>query len=205
MDKRLTQEQLTRIVGEVERLSQQRLDEVDRQQMEQILEELSLPPDLLDEAMTQVQRRDALTVQQRQQRNLFIGVVAGLIVAVAAGAFWWQQDQQTFARVSAQQDRLSLISNKAVAVKTVSRPADVIYTVTLKDAPVGKTLKLTCDWIALGDQVLKQNSYATQEITTPVWDTHCKTKINTTDPTGNWRVRMLLNGRQLSETAFEVK
>lgn len=205
MDKRLTQEQFTRIVGEVERLSQQRLDEVDRQQMEQILQELSLPPDLIDEAMTQVQRRDALAAQQHRQRNVIIGIAAGLVVAVAAGAFWWQQNQQSYARVSTQQARLSLVKNEAVAVKTVSRPENVIYTVTLKDAPVGRTLDLTCDWIALGDQVLKQNSYSTQEITTPVWDTHCKTTINTADPTGNWRVRMLLNGRQISETAFEVK
>ncbi len=44
MEERLTQEQLIKLVAEVDRLTQLRQDEVDRQQVEAILRELSLPP-----------------------------------------------------------------------------------------------------------------------------------------------------------------
>jgi hypothetical protein len=205
MENRLTQEQLGKIVGEVERLSQRRQNELDRKQMEQILRELSLPPELLDEAMIQIQRREALEVQQRQTRNLMIGIVACLAIAVGGIAFWSQQNQQALARVSVQQDRITLTQDSGGNLTTVSRPAEVVYKVTLKDAPVGKKLNLSCDWIALGDQVLKQNRYQTKEITTPVWNTQCKNTIAASAPAGTWKVRMFLGDRPLSDASFEVK
>ncbi|MCL6434306.1 MAG: DUF3859 domain-containing protein [Leptolyngbyaceae cyanobacterium HOT.MB2.61] len=205
MENRLTQEQLGKIVGEVERLSQRRQNELDRKQMEQILRELSLPPELLDEAMIQIQRREALEVQQRQTRNLMIGIVTCLAIAVGGIAFWSQQNQQALARVSVQQDRITLTQDSGGNLTTVSRPAEVVYKVTLKDAPVGKKLNLSCDWIALGDQVLKQNRYQTKEITTPVWNTQCKNTIAASAPAGTWKVRMFLGDRPLSDASFEVK
>lgn len=42
MEKRLTQEQLTKVVTEIEQLSQQRETELDREQVQQILQELNL-------------------------------------------------------------------------------------------------------------------------------------------------------------------
>ncbi|WP_421655996.1 DUF3859 domain-containing protein [Leptothermofonsia sp. ETS-13] len=185
MNNRLTQEQLGKIVGEVERLSQQRQNEVDREQMVQILQELNLPPELIDEAMIQVQRRDALAVQQRQTRRLIVGIAACLAVAIGGIAFWSQQNQQTLARVAVQQDRITLTQDDGSNLTTVSRPAEVVYRVTLKDAPVGKKLDLSCDWIGLGDQVLKQNRYQTKEITTPVWNTQCRNTIAANAPCRN--------------------
>ena len=61
MSDRLTDEQLGKIVAEASRLSQQ--NELDTEQVKQVLTELNLSPDLLDDAMVQLQRREALAVQ----------------------------------------------------------------------------------------------------------------------------------------------
>jgi hypothetical protein len=205
MNERLTPEQLTKIVGEAERLSQLRQQEVDRDQMQEILQELNLSPDLLDEAMVQVQRRDALAAQQRRNRNVMIGAIASLVLLVAGGGFWWQQNQQVLNRVVAQQDGVMLAPGNGGNVTTVSRPAEVMYRVILKDAPVGRKLELSCSWTALGDQVLKQNRYQTKAITSPVWETHCQAPIGPDAPLGTWTVRMFLGDRPLSDATFEVK
>lgn len=68
MTQRLTQEQLSQIVTEVEGLQVRREAELDQQQIREILQELNLPPELLDEALIQLNRRQALEVQQRRNR-----------------------------------------------------------------------------------------------------------------------------------------
>jgi len=62
MNTKLTDEQLGELVAEVERLSDRRQGELDRKQVEDILQELNLPTDLLDEALVQLRRREALEV-----------------------------------------------------------------------------------------------------------------------------------------------
>ncbi len=44
----LTQAEFTQLVGEVERLSQLRDQEIDREQIQEILQELNLPTDVVD-------------------------------------------------------------------------------------------------------------------------------------------------------------
>lgn len=89
---------------------------------------------------------------------------------------------------------------------TIARQAnsEVFYR-TLKDAPVGRKLSLSCDWIAPNDQVVHQNRYQTREIDKLLWNTYCRYKIFTTAPTGNWKVKMFLAGRPISDASFEVK
>src|SRR4028118_1163753 len=81
MENRLTQTQLTQIVAEVERLSNLRQSELDSEEVKEILQELRLPPELLNEALIQLRRREALAQQQRRNRW-----IAGGLAAVAAGA-----------------------------------------------------------------------------------------------------------------------
>jgi len=57
MENRLTQTQLTQIVAEVERLSNLRQSELDSEEVKEILQELRLPPELLNEALIQLRRR----------------------------------------------------------------------------------------------------------------------------------------------------
>ncbi|MBW4692988.1 MAG: DUF3859 domain-containing protein [Lyngbya sp. HA4199-MV5] len=206
MENRLTPQQLTKLVGEVERLSQRQQDELDRGQVEDILRELNLSPALLDEAMIQLQRKDALVVQQRRQRWLLGGAIASLVVVIAGIAVFMQQQKQSLANVSVQQGCVARVQGSC-SEAPISRQTspELFYNVTLKDAPVGKKLALTCDWVAPGGQVVKQNRYETRQINTPVWNTHCKYPLDANAPQGDWEVRLLLGDRQLSNTKFDVQ
>jgi hypothetical protein len=207
MENRLTQAQLTKLVGEVERLSQRQQDELDREQVQDILRELNLSPDLLDEAMIQLQRKEALVVQQRRQRWIMGGAIASVVVAIAGMTVFMQQQNQSLARVAAQQSCVALAQDGCNERASLSRQTspDVFYNVTLKDAPVGKKLSLTCDWIAPGGQVVKQNRYETRPIDTAVWMTHCRYKLDAAAPVGTWQVKMRLDDRPLSDTNFDVQ
>ena len=207
MTQRLTQEQLSQIVTEVEGLQVRREAELDQQQIREILQELNLPPELLDEALIQLNRRQALEIQQRRNRWITSGVVAVLVIAIASTIFFMQQQNSTLSGVSAQQDRLTLEQNSGGDLKTVSRQTnpEVSYRVTLKDAPLGKKLALSCNWIDSSGQIVKQNNYQTREINTSVWDTQCRYTINSAATVGNWKVQMFLEGRLLSDETFEVK
>lgn len=208
---RLTPQQLTKLVGEVERLSQRQQDELDRGQVQDILRELNLSPDLLDEAMIQLQRKEALVVQQRRQRWIIGGAIASLVVVFAGIAAFMQQQQQAFARVAVQNDCIAVAEKTCLSATDRPKPlarqsnVEVFYNVTLKDAPVGKTLSLSCDWIAPGGQVDKQTRYETRQIDTPIWNTHCKYPLGSAAPTGKWQVRLSLDDRQLSDASFDVE
>ncbi|MEH2192226.1 MAG: DUF3859 domain-containing protein [Nostoc sp.] len=207
MTQRLTQEQLSQIVREVEGLQVRREAELDQQQVKEILQELNLPPELLDEALIQLNRRQALEVQQRRNRWIASGVVAVLVILSASTIFFIQQQNSVLSRVSAQQDRITLVSNTGGDLKTISRQTnpEVFYRVTLKDAPLGKKLALSCNWVDPSGQIVKQNNYQTREINTSVWDTQCRYTINSAATVGNWKVQMFLEGRQISDETFEVR
>jgi hypothetical protein len=206
MTQRLTQEQLKQIIAEVGQLQQRRDEEIDPEQVKQILQELNLPPELLDEAITQLYRREALKAQRK--RNLSIAkVLIGVgVVAIAVTILFLGQRKSEIASVSAEQDRITLAQDGG-NLKSVSRQdnPELFYRVTLKDAPVGEKLNLTCNWSNPNAQVVKENYYQTKDITTSVWDTYCRYNINSTAPTGTWKVEMLLEGRPLSDETFEVK
>lgn len=207
MDKRLTQDQLAQVVGEVERLSQRRDAELDRAQVQQILEELNLSPDLLDDALVQISRREALEVQQRRNRWIAVGIVAVLVGAIATTTLFFQQQQQAYSRISTVQSRLTLTQDNGNNIGTIDRQTNpkVYYRVTLKDAPIGKKLSLTCDWIDPKGQVVHQNRYETRQIDKAVWPTYCYYQLGAAATAGNWQVQMSVGDRPLSSTSFTVK
>ncbi|MBD2615384.1 MAG: DUF3859 domain-containing protein [Nostoc sp. ZfuVER08] len=206
MTQRLTQEELAQIVTEVESLQTRREAELDQQQVKEILQEMNLPPELLDEAIVQLHRRQALSVQQRQNRWITSGVVALLAVVSASTIFVIQQQNSALARVSAQQDRITLAQNNSGNLNTISRQtnAQVFYRVTLKDAPLGKKLTLSCNWLDPNGKIVKQNNYQTREINTSVWNTQCRHTITSAATVGKWQVQMFLEGRQISNETFQV-
>lgn len=207
MNNRLTQAQLSQIVGEVERLSQRRDDELDPEQVKQILQELSLPPELLDEALVQIRRREALAVQQRRNRSIAGGVIASLVVAIAGTTVFIQQNQQAIQNVSTAQSQIALTQDGSSSIGEVNRQASplIFYRVTLKDAPIGKKLSLSCDWIDPSGQVVHQNRWETQTINKAVWPSHCRYQFNPAAAPGNWKVQMSVGERTLSTTSFTVK
>ncbi|NET09511.1 MAG: DUF3859 domain-containing protein [Symploca sp. SIO2B6] len=207
MEQRLTQHQLGQVVAEVERLSQRQQDELDLEQVKDILQELNLSPELLDEAMIQLRRREALAARRKRSRLLMAGIASGIVLVVATGLFFHQQQQRTLAAVGVQRDRLTLSQDNGNDLATISRQAnaEVVYRVTLTDAPVDQMLSLSCDWIDSRGQIVHQNRYQTQSITTPVWTTHCRHQLDSVSEVGQWQVRMWLGDRVLSDASFTVQ
>lgn len=207
MNQRLTSEQLNQIIAETQRLQQRREEELEPEQVQQILSELNLPPELLDEAIIQVNRRQALEIERKRNKLIFAGIAAAMVVIIGSGIFFFKQKNTTLSRVLVQQDRISKTIDDGDNLKIIERQsnAEVFYRVTLKDAPIGQRLNLACDWINPNGQVVKENRYQTQDITTSIWDTHCKYIINSGATPGQWKVQISLDGRLLSDENFEVK
>ena len=206
MNQRLTQEQLNQIIAEVQGLQLRQEAELDQQQVKEILQDLHLPPELLDEALIQVQRKQALVVEERRNKLITFGVVAAVIIGIGSTVFFNQQQGSLLANVSAQQDKITLESNNE-NLKNISRQtnSELFYRVTLKNAPIGKKLALSCNWIDPTGQIVKQNNYQTREVKTSIWDTFCRYSINSNAPVGNWKVEMFLEGRKISEETFMVQ
>ncbi|MCU0543752.1 MAG: DUF3859 domain-containing protein [Oscillatoriaceae cyanobacterium Prado104] len=207
MENRLNETQLQQIVAEVERLSQIRQSQPDAEAIKEILRELNLPPELLDDALIQLQRRKALARQQRFR--WIVGVVAVVVgaIPIALTGFYIYQNEQAIERVFSQQNRITLVQDNGDNLTVISRQnnPEIFYRVTLKDAPIGKKLSLSCDWIDPKGQVVKQNRYQTREINTTIWNTYCRQRIGNVAAAGNWQVKMFLKNRTIGTASFEVQ
>lgn len=207
MYNRLSQAELEQVITEVERLSQRRDAELEREQVEQILQELNLSPDLLDDALMQLRRRQALEARQRRQRWVAIAIVVGLMGAIATTTLYLQHRQQVYSRISTYQSRITLSQDTGGNLTTIDSQTNpqVFYRVTLNNAPIGDELSLRCDWIDPNGQVAHQNRYSTRRIDKSVWTTYCYYRFNQNSITGNWNVQMSLSDRVLSSTSFRVQ
>lgn len=207
MEERLTDNQLEKVVAEVQRLSQQREAELDRDEVRKILQDLDLPPELLEEAMIQVQRREVLSIEQKRDRWIMVGGIIFTVLAIIGVIVFTQHQQQIINRVTAQRDRVTLSQDNGGNLNSISRQTagQVVYRVTLSDAPVGQKLTLSCNWIDPSGQIVHQNRYETKEITTPVWNTFCRYQLGMDSPVGNWKVEAFLGDRRLSDATFTVK
>ena len=207
MTTRLTSEQLGQLVAEVERLSQRREAELDRQQVEEILQDLKLPTDLLDDALMQLQRREVLATRQRRNRWIWGGAIAVFLGAIAPISFSTIQQKNTLNRVQVYGDRLTLSTDKTVEIREIDKrdSPQLFYQVTLHNAPVGKKLALSCNWIDSRGNIAHQNRWKTRQIDRQVWNTHCQYQVHPGIIMGNWNVQMFLGNRLLDDETFTVK
>jgi hypothetical protein len=207
MEQRLTDVQLEKVVAEVQRLSQRQQAELAPEQVREILQELNLPPELLEEAMVQLDRREALAVQQKRDRWIIGGFVGLIFLSVIGFLVFTQNQQQMTARVTAQRDRVTLNQDNGGNLNTIRRQngGEIFYRITLSDAPVGQRLSLSCNWIDPSGQIVHQNRYQTKEITTPIWNTFCRHQLGSEMPVGTWKVEAFLGDRRLSDATFEVQ
>ena len=209
MVEKISQEELSQIVEEVNKLASQNNTnlEFNRSEVEEILTELNLPPELLDDAMIQLQRRKALAKQKRRNLLIGIGVVAALIGGVTTITLINQKRQDAFASISVYQSRLTLSNDNGGDITTINRDnsSEVFYRVTLENAPQGEKLPLKCNWIDPNGRIARQNNYKTRPIDKEVWNTHCRNGFGSAAPVGNWQVEMLFKNRRLSSKSFEVK
>jgi hypothetical protein len=207
MEQRLTDAQLEKVVAEVQRLSQQTQAELAPEQVREILRELNLPPELLEEAMVQLDRREALVIEQNRDHWIIGGFVGLIALSVIGFLVITQNQQQMTARVTAQRDRVTLNQDNGGNLNTVRRQDNgkIFYRITLSNAPVGQQLSLSCNWIDPSGEIVHQNRYQTKEITTPIWTTFCRHNLGSEMPVGTWKVEAFLGDRRLSDATFEVK
>lgn len=207
METRLTQAQLAQVVAEVDKLSQQRESELAPDQVREILRELNLPDELLEDAIAQMHRREALEKEQRRNKWIAIASTAVVISAIAIGILFNQNRQQQNAQVAATEDRISLSKKGGNSLSQVNRQINprIYYQVTLKNAPIGSQLALQCDWMNPSGQIVHQSKYQTRTVDTAVWNTNCFYDLGSASPPGNWEVRMSLDGRAIGSESFVVK
>jgi hypothetical protein len=204
MEKRLTTQQLTQVVGEVERLANRNQEELDRTEVQKILLELNLPPELLDDAMIQISRKEALVQQRQRNIKTAIASVAALVIAGVGTSLFLQNKAQTVAKVNVSRDRLTLIQDQGENLKVVSKGTEVAYRVTLGDAPVGDKLALHCNWLDPTGKTLHSSRFETKNITTPIWNTQCRYQLPLDAPTGAWQVQLKTGDRLLKQAPFDV-
>lgn len=202
---RLTQAQLQKLVAEVERLQNRRQDELDATQVREILQELNLSPDLLPDALVQLRRREALDVEQRRKRWILGGAIAAIVILATGSIAFLQYQQYTLSRIGVQADQVILPADPGRPLTRIARPAELTYQITLTQAPVGQTLDLRCDWLDPSGQVVKQNRYTTQIITTDIWLTRCRYTLDASATSGIWTVKLFQGNRRLSDATFEVQ
>jgi hypothetical protein len=207
MEQRLTDAQLEKVVAEVQRLSQRQEAELAPEQVREILRELNLPPEFLEEAMVQLDRREALAIEQKRDRWIIGGFVGLIALSVIGFLVITQNQQQMTARVTALRDRVTLNQDNGGNLSTIPRQnnGEIFYRITLSDAPVGQRLSLSCNWIDPSGQIVHQNRYQTKEITTPIWNTFCRHQLGSEMPMGIWKVEAFLGDRRLSDATFNVK
>jgi len=214
MQQRLTPEQVSQIVAEVERLSQRRQSEIEVEELQQILRELNLPDDLLDEAVMQVYRKQALDNQKNRNRWIIGGITAMVLGAVGATFFMQKQQQQAqkqqqqaLARINVYDSRVGFGRNDSASLEEIDRRKnpEVFYNVTLQDAPLGKQVQLGCNWVDPNREIAHQNSWETKTISKEVWNTHCRYTFKESLPPGNWLVQMTLDDEVITSNKFVVK
>ena len=205
----LDDETLETLILEVDRAAKEKERSIDRAEIETILQELNLPPELLDEAMEQVQRKKALEKQRKRNLKIGIGVAVLVLVIMGTVAFSSFNQQQKLAKIERVRDRITFPQDQGENLNIISRENNslVYYRVTLKNAPTGQKLALECDWIAPNGEIVHQNNYRTnQVIDKSVWNTHCKKQFGSASFLGEWEVKMRLgNDREIANETFQVK
>jgi hypothetical protein len=204
MEQRLTTQQLDRIVGEVGRLADRQQAELDRSEVQKILEELNLPPELLDEAIIQVQRKEALARQQQLTKRVILASIITVIIIVVGTGLFWQNRSASIAKVTASEDRITLATDNSANLQAVSTGSDLVYRTTLNNAPVGEKLNITCNWLDPAGKIAHINRYETKNITTSIWNTQCRYQLPVNATNGRWQVDIRLGDRVLQQAPFDV-
>lgn len=207
MKSQLNEKQWNQVVAEVTRLAQEREDEQSRRDITaQVLQELQLPTDLIDDALQQVQYREAL-VKQRRQR-VWLGIAGATVLLVLIISFWaWSSSRSaSFAGITADNGRITRTTDSGESLQSVPADGqDAVFHVTLREVPLGEKLDLTCNWIDPTGTVFHQSRYETKETDKAVWPTQCRCRVGTAAPKGNWKVEMKLGDRIVAATDFKVE
>lgn len=200
----LTQDQLDRIVAEIDRLQDDA--ELNDSQIKQVLQQLDLPNELLEAAIAQVNER-RLLLQKRQRQKIVFSTLAIMIAGLTTTiAVVYQKQQNRIARIAALQDIVTLESS-ATPVKQFDRTKDpqIFYRVTLKNAPINDQVIVNCRWTDATGQIVHQSRYQTESIRRSPWVVVCSAPLTPQSQTGSWTVKMNVEERSISDQSFVVK
>lgn len=207
MKSQLTEKQWNEVVAEVTRLAQAREDDTTQREITaQVLQELNLPTDLIDDAVRQVQYREALAKQRRQR--IWLGAAGLVLLLVLALSLWSWISSRTaaFDRIQSEAGRVTRTQDHGDTLSTVSPDGqDVVFRTKLRDVPLGEKLNLSCDWIDPTGKIFHQSRWETRDTNKAVWETHCRCQLGPSAPKGNWKVEMKLGERVLTATEFKVE
>ncbi len=207
MKTQLSKKQWNDVVAEVTRLAQDREDELTRREITtEVLKELNLPTDLTDEALQQVQYREALAKQRRQRIWAF--AVGGILVALLLISLvtWRSTHNAALQKIQADSGRVTREIESGSNTQTITRDGrDVFYRVTLRDVPLGEKLPLSCNWIDPTGKIVTQNRWETRDTNKEIWETHCRCQLGSAAPSGDWKVEMKIGDRVVSAGDFKVE
>lgn len=200
-------ERLPEVVAEVDRLAQRDRDVLDPKEARAILAEVGLPPELLEEAQLELRRRDE--EKARRRRLLGIGLAAALVIAGGATA-WVVSTRGRDAALAQTTGARSTLVDERTPGKDVSsaRRAEtptLRLEVELARAPRGAEIALACNWTGPGGTVQHQNTWKTKPVDRDPWPTHCRFTVPSNAETGQWRVKMTQDGREIATRDMAIE
>jgi hypothetical protein len=193
------------IVAEVQKIERSRNALLTLDETRGVLRELDLPAELLDEALAAIRARNEASHGRRRTIARAAGAAIA-VLAVAAGLFAWRQHESSkFARTVAASAYVGAgPAEAATSTFHRSQQPELVFRVTLKDAPLGEKVPLACDWLGPEGRPLHQSSWRTQPIDRDPWPTHCRMQATPASPTGTWRVRMTQDGREIASQTLDM-
>ena len=204
--KNLSQQDLQKIILQVSKLSEKKDQELDRQQVMQILDDLSLPSHLLDEAVAQISLRE-----RKKKQGMKASLIAlGLATVLGAGGLFFfvssNQKQEQLSNITVSSARISGPKDNGADAATVHPDGSEIFLrLNLKNVPSNERLPMRADWIDPAGSIVKQNIWQTKLTTGSTWETHCRLLMPADAVNGKWKTRVFLSNKLLIEKDFQVE
>ena len=136
--------------------------------------------------------------------RLGTGLLVGALTAAGIGGLLWGRQRLELDRVGVEEAWLSSGPDGERLERLAGSGAELYYHARLTGVPLGRALRIECEWFDPAGATVRHNRYDTRVVDHDPWPTHCRCAIPG-DASGSWRVRMSLSGRELSETAFTVE
>jgi hypothetical protein len=131
-------------------------------------------------------------------------VVTALLTTAGVGALLWGRERLVRRGVSVEESWLSTGLDGAPAEAFRSGPGEMYFHARLDGVPLGERVEIECEWLDPQGVTRRHNQYQTRVVDVVPWTTHCRCSLGDA-PAGRWRVRMTLEGRELSAAAFRVE
>ena len=133
------------------------------------------------------------------------GITLVLVLIISLWA-WSSTRSTALAGIQAEPGRVTRTVDQGEKLTTLTPDGqEVFYRATLREVPLGETLKLSCDWVDPTGKIFHQSQWETRATNKAVWETHCRCQLGAAAPKGSWKVEMKLGTRVLAATDFKVE